>query len=145
MSQHNPFITPDDVKTLMFDWGSIKWLSEPKVTDTERFTAGVVVLEPGKGHERHNHPGVEEILYIISGEGEQMVEVPDGDGVKEERRKVTAGTLIHIPPDVFHETMNTGWEPLKLMAIYAPPGPEDVLRGIPGVQVFPAGETPKRG
>ena len=142
----SPFIDPNDVETLVFDWGSIKWLSEPKVTGTGRFTAGVVVLEPGKGHERHNHPGVEEILYVISGAGEQMVEVSDGNGeTQEERREVSAGTLIHIPPDVFHETMNTGWEPLKLMAIYAPPGPEDVLRGIPGVQVFPAGETPKRG
>ena len=142
----SPFIDPNDVETLVFDWGSIKWLSEPKVTDTQRFTAGVVVLEPGKGHERHNHPGVEEILYVISGTGEQMVEVSDGNGeTQEERREVSAGTLIHIPPDVFHETINTGWEPLKLMAIYAPPGPEDVLRSIPGVQVFPAGETPKRG
>ena len=142
----SPFIDPNDVETLVFDWGSIKWLSEPKVTDTQRFTAGVVVLEPGKGHERHNHPGVEEILYVISGTGEQMVEVSDGNGeTHEERREVSAGMLIHIPPDVFHETMNTGWEPLKLMAIYAPPGPEDVLRGVPGVQIFPAGETPKRG
>ena len=142
----SPFIDPNDVETLVFDWGSIKWLSEPKVTGTGRFTAGIVVLEPGKGRERHNHPGVEEILYVISGTGEQMVEVSDGNGeTREERREVSAGTLIHIPPDVFHETMNTGWEPLKLMAIYAPPGPEDVLRGIPGVQVFPAGETPKRG
>ena len=142
----SPFIDPNDVETLVFDWGSIKWLSEPKVTDTDRFTAGVVVLEPGKGHERHNHPGVEEILYVISGTGEQMVEVSDGGGeTREERRKISAGMLIHIPPDVFHETMNTGWEPLKLMAIYAPPGPEDVLRGVPGVQIFSAGETPKRG
>ena len=142
----SPFIHPNDVETLVFDWGSIKWLSEPKVTDTERFTAGVVVLEPGKGHERHNHPGVEEILYVISGTGEQMVEVSDANGeAREERREVGAGMLIHIPPDVFHETINTGWEPLKLMAIYAPPGPENVLRGIDGVQVFPAGETPERG
>ncbi len=142
----SPFIDPNNVETLVFDWGSIKWLSEPKVTKTDRFTAGVVILEPGKSHERHNHPGVEEILYVISGTGEQMVEVSDGNGeTQEERREVGAGTLIHIPPDVFHETINTGWEPLKLVAIYAPPGPEDVLRGVPGVQVFPAGETPKRG
>jgi len=72
-----PFVRPEEVETQVFPWGSIKWLSEPRVTGTERFTMGVVVLEPGKGHTRHNHPGVEEILYVVSGEGEQMVEVPD--------------------------------------------------------------------
>ena len=100
------FIEPGEVETLVFDWGSIKWLSEPKVTQTQRFSAGVVILEPGKGHERHNHPGVEEILYVVSGTGEQMVEVMGDDGeMKEERREVVAGMLIHIPPDVLEETV----------------------------------------
>ena len=145
MSDYPRFVEPNDVETLVFDWGSIKWLSEPKVTGTSRFTAGVVVLEPGQGHQRHNHPGVEEILYVVSGEGEQMVETLGEDGAPHEtRRKIGPGTLVYIPPDEFHETLNTGWEPLKLMAIYAPPGPEDVLRDLPGVQVFTAGDTPKR-
>ncbi len=135
------FIVPDDVETQVFDWGKIKWLSEPRVTDTDRFTAGVVILEPGKGHERHNHPGVEEILYVISGRGMQMVEVPDGQGgMREDRREVGPGVMIHIPPDVYHETINTSWEPLKLLAIYAPPGPEAILREMPGCRIIPPGE-----
>ena len=73
-------------------------------------------LQPGKAHMKHNHPGVEEILYVISGEGEQMV--------AGERRQVKTGSLIHIPPDIYHEMINTGWEPMKLIAVYAPPGPE---------------------
>lgn len=139
------FVEPDDVETQVFDWGTIKWLSEPRVTGTDRFTAGVVVLAPGKGHTRHNHPGVEEILYVVSGDGEQMVEVPDGrGGMRPERRPVRAGMLIHIPPDVYHETINTGWEPLKLIALYAPPGPEAILRETPGCTVVPPGRIPRR-
>jgi oxalate decarboxylase/phosphoglucose isomerase-like protein (cupin superfamily) len=137
------FVSPDDVETQVFDWGSIKWLSEPQVTGTSQFTAGVVILEPGKGHTRHNHPGVEEILYIISGEGVQMVEVPDGQGgMRPERRSVKAGMLVHIPADVYHETINTTWEPLKVMAIYAPPGPEALLRSMPECRIIPPGELP---
>ncbi len=136
------FIYPDDVETQVFDWGTIKWLSEPRVTKTERFSAGIVVLEPGKGHTRHNHPGVEEILYVISGEGEQMVE--DDNGVPM-RRKVGPGTLIHIPADVYHETINTGWKPMELLAIYCPPGPEALLRTMPGVRIVPPGQVPVRG
>lgn len=139
------FISPEDVETQVFDWGSIKWFSEPRVTEAEKFTAGVVILEPGKGHTRHNHPGTEEVLYIISGEGEQMVEVPDGQGgMRPERRKVSAGMLVHIPADVYHATTNVGWEPLRLMAIYAPPGPELILRDMSDCVVVPAGTLPKK-
>jgi len=102
-------------------------------------------LEPGKGHTRHNHPGVEEILYIVSGEGDQMVEVPDGQGgMRPDRRTVRAGTLVHIPADVYHETVNTGWEPMKVLVVYAPPGPEAILREMEGCTVLPAGQTPNR-
>ncbi|MBI4553562.1 MAG: cupin domain-containing protein [Candidatus Latescibacteria bacterium] len=134
------FVEPHDVETQVFDWGTIKWYSEPRVTHTDRFSMGVVILEPGKGHTRHNHPGVEEILYIISGQGVQMVEV---DG-KEERQTVSAGTMVHIPADVYHETVNTGWEPMKVVAIYCPPGPEAFLRTLPGCRIVPAGELPTK-
>ena len=33
---------------------------------------------PARAIRRHNHPGAEEIIFVISGEGEQMVERPDG-------------------------------------------------------------------
>ena len=71
------FVQPQDVETQVFDWGRLSWLSEPNVTAAERFSAGVVKLEPGKGHERHNHPYSEEILYVIRGTGLQTVELPE--------------------------------------------------------------------
>jgi oxalate decarboxylase/phosphoglucose isomerase-like protein (cupin superfamily) len=130
------FVKPDDVETQVFDWGTIKWLSEPRVTDTKRFSMGVVLLQPGKGHTRHNHPGCEEILYVVSGEGNQMI---DMDG--EKWQPIVAGDLVHIPPDIFHATINTGWEPLKLIAIYDPPGPEALLRLLPECRILPTKEN----
>src|SRR5262245_19318132 len=53
------FVAPDEVETMVFAWGTIKWLSETRVTGSG-IAAGVVILEPGKGHTRHNHPGSEE-------------------------------------------------------------------------------------
>jgi oxalate decarboxylase/phosphoglucose isomerase-like protein (cupin superfamily) len=120
----------DDVDSLVFDWGTVKILSEPQVTDAERFSFGMVVLEPGKGHERHNHPGSEEIIFVMSGEGEQMVD--DQPPVK-----VRPGASIYIPADIYHSTLNTGWEPLRLLVVYAPAGPERILRDIPGCKVIP--------
>lgn len=132
------FVKPNDVETQVFDWGTIKWMSEPRVTDAQTFTAGVVLLAPGKGHTRHNHPGVEEILYIVAGTGRQMVEDDAGKAMYQE---VSAGDMVHIPADVYHETINTGWEAMKLIAIYSPCGPEAFLRGIAN-QVLAPGQLP---
>jgi oxalate decarboxylase/phosphoglucose isomerase-like protein (cupin superfamily) len=126
----------DDVESLVFDWGTIKFFSEPEVTGAGRFSFGMVVLAPGKGHDSHNHPGVEEIIFVMSGEGEQMVDHQPAVPIR-------SGASIFIPPDVDHSTINTGWEPLRLLVIYAPPGSERGLRDIPGCQVLPAGEVPQ--
>ena len=80
-----------------------------------------VVLLPGQGHERHNHPDADEILYVLAGTGEQMVD----DGAP---FPVGAGQAVWIPKAAFHSTVNTGWEPLALLAIYAPAGAEQALK-----------------
>lgn len=128
------FVEPQAVETQVFPWGKLKWLSEPRVTRAERFSAGVVVLKPGKGHERHNHPGVEEILYVVSGEGVQKV--------GRQERKIGPGMLVYIPPGVYHSTVNTGWTEMIILAIYAPPGPEAELRSMPNVRLLPPGVLP---
>jgi oxalate decarboxylase/phosphoglucose isomerase-like protein (cupin superfamily) len=130
------FVESKQVETQVFDWGRIHWLSEPRVTGSQNITAGVVTLDPGKGHQRHNHPGVEEVLYVLEGEGIQMIDLG-----AEERRTVRAGTMIHIPADVYHETINTGQTPMKLLAVYSPPGPEALLRSLPGCRIEPPQEA----
>jgi oxalate decarboxylase/phosphoglucose isomerase-like protein (cupin superfamily) len=124
----------DDVESVVFDWGVVKILSEPAITGAGRFSFGMVVLAPGKGHERHNHPGAEEIIYVMSGEGEQMVD--DQPPIQ-----VRPGASIYIPADVYHSTLNTGWEPLRLLIVYSPAGPERLLREIPGCRVLPPGRV----
>jgi oxalate decarboxylase/phosphoglucose isomerase-like protein (cupin superfamily) len=123
--------TTADVDCVQFDWGKIHFLSEPAVTNAERFSFGLVELAEGKGHARHNHPGSEEIIYVVSGEGEQMVD--DQPAVK-----VGPGSSIYIPADVFHSTVNTGKEPMRLIVVYSPAGPERLLRELPGANVIPA-------
>lgn len=119
-----------DVETMVFDWGKIRLLSEPTLTGAERMTFGLVELEPGKGHERHNHPGTEEIIYVVSGEGEQMV---DDRGPAH----VTPGASIFVPNGAPHSTVNTGSETMRLLVVYAPTGAETALREAPGCQIVP--------
>jgi oxalate decarboxylase/phosphoglucose isomerase-like protein (cupin superfamily) len=120
--------TTQDVDCLEFAWGKIHFLSEPAVTGAKRFSFGIVELAQGEGHARHNHPGSEEIIYVVSGEGEQMVD--DHPPVK-----VGPGASVYIPADVYHSTVNTGTETLKLIVVYSPAGPERLLREIPGCKV----------
>ena len=127
------YVKEANVEAQVFDWGRLWWLSEPRVTAAEKFSAGIVQLEPGKGHTRHNHPGCEEILYVLSGSGRQVVEVAG-----ESRQQVIGpGVLVHIPPDCYHSTVNLGTEPMRILAIYAPPGPEAQLRRMEGVSIAP--------
>jgi oxalate decarboxylase/phosphoglucose isomerase-like protein (cupin superfamily) len=128
-------IDPNSLPTATFEWGAIKWLVTPDSIEGSQITFGQVVLLPGKGHDRHNHPTSEEILYVLSGEGLQML----NDG---EPFPIKAGDTIYVPTAVFHSTINTGWIPLCLLALYNPGGPEKVLEGLPDYRQLPAGEYP---
>jgi oxalate decarboxylase/phosphoglucose isomerase-like protein (cupin superfamily) len=127
-----PLIDRTAIPTHSFEWGAIKWLVTPTTTPGARLTFGEVLVMPGKGHSRHNHPDAEEILYILSGEGEQMV----GDG---EPFTVRAGDVMYIPAGVFHATLNTGWEPMRLIALYNPGGSELGLMELEDFREDPAG------
>ena len=134
------FVRPEDVPTSTFGWGQIKFLCDPGLCTAENLTIGHVKLSPGQGHLRHNHPGSEEILFILSGEGEQMVEDDrEENGGKPEFFNVKPGDLIHIPTSVYHQTINTGSSTMELLAVYSPCGPEDVIRALPDHVEKPAG------
>jgi oxalate decarboxylase/phosphoglucose isomerase-like protein (cupin superfamily) len=128
-------VDPNAIPTQTFDWGAIKWFVTPELTEGAGITFGEVVLQPGRGHDRHNHPESEEILYVLSGEGEQMLD--DGEPFE-----VKPGDTIYVPTGVFHSTRNTGWEPMRLLALYNPGGPEKVLEGLPDFQQVTAGSVP---
>ena len=128
-------VDPNAIPTQTFDWGAIKWFVTPELTEGAGITFGEVVLQPGRGHDRHNHPESEEILYVLSGEGEQMLD--DGEPFE-----VKPGDTIYVPTGVFHSTRNTGWEPMRLLALYNPGGPEKVLEGLPDFQQVVAGSVP---
>jgi oxalate decarboxylase/phosphoglucose isomerase-like protein (cupin superfamily) len=128
-------VDPGSVPTQTFEWGQIKWFLTPDATEGTSLTFGEVVLMPGRGHDRHNHPESEEILYVLSGRGEQMVD-------DTAPFPIDPGDTIHIPVGVFHSTTNTSWEPLRLLALYNPGGAEKALKELPDFRELPAGEQP---
>ena len=133
----NNFVYPRDVSAFGFDWGKLTLTVAPEVNGAKRFSGGVVDLPPGQGHSRHNHPGAEEIIFVISGEGEQMVETPEGVPVVQ---KVGPGCTVFVPEDRFHSTLNTGTQAMQLFVVYSPAGPELGLRDLPDFRLIPKAE-----
>jgi oxalate decarboxylase/phosphoglucose isomerase-like protein (cupin superfamily) len=128
-------VDPAALPTMSFEWGTIKPLVARANTPEAGVSVVQVVLLPGRGHERHNHPDADEVLYVLSGTGEQMVD--DGEPFA-----VHAGQTIWVPREAFHSTTNTGWEPLTLLAVYAPAGAEEALTTLPDFREVPAGVAP---
>jgi oxalate decarboxylase/phosphoglucose isomerase-like protein (cupin superfamily) len=133
MSEERNFVYSRDVEAFGFDWGRLALTVAPETNGAKRFSGGIVDLPSGKGHTRHNHPGAEEIIFVISGNGEQMVEDPNGNPVVQ---KVGPGCTIFVPDSRFHSTLNTGGGPMQLFVVYSPAGPELVLRDLPDFKLL---------
>ncbi len=134
MNKERYFIEADDVETICFDWGTVAITVSPKASGAQAFSAGIVALEPGGGHARHNHPGAEEIIHVISGRGRQMVEDENGVAIS---RDVGPGCSVYVPESRFHSTLNTGAETMTVYVVYSPVGPEQILRTLPGARINP--------
>lgn len=83
---------------------------------TEDFLSDVTwfndnLVQPGVAIEPHQHVDVEEVYYILEGKGE--VEIG------EERRPVSQGDAIYLPPRKTHTLKNTGTYPLRFICIGA--------------------------
>jgi len=130
----NYFVHPDQVSAFGFDWGQLALTVGPEVNGAKTFSGGVVDLPAGQGHSRHNHPGAEEIIFVISGNGEQMVEDEAGNPIV---RNVGPGTTVFIPESRFHSTLNSGSGPMQLFVVYSPAGPELALRELPDFRLLP--------
>ncbi len=125
--------TKKDVDKLEFDWGIIHMLAYEGATGGKTFSFGVVELQPGKGHIRHNHPTADEVIYVVSGEADQMLD-------DEEPIRIQAGDCIWIPRGIYHSTINRSTEPIQLIVVYSPAGAEQALWEDPNVKITPPTE-----
>ena len=134
-------VAPHEVDTIMAEWVTAKVLSTPGLTGVKNMSAVSLFFEPGQGHARHNHLESEQFIFVISGNGTQMVEMEPGRPLTQD---ISAGSLVCIPRGAYHETFNTGWEPMRLLAVSSPCGPETCMRDSTEFRAIPAGEVPVR-
>ncbi len=80
----------------------------------KNFCLGHVTLEPRGGQVPWHNQDQEEIYFVLEGTGEMCL----GD----ERRTMSAGQVVYIPPNVFHQLTNIGETPLRMIYCYGPAG-----------------------
>jgi len=78
------------------------------------FCMGYVTLEAGGGQVPWHDHDQEEVYFIVRGEAEACL--------GEERRVVTTGQALYVPPRTFHQLTNLGDEPMVMLYAYAPAG-----------------------
>lgn len=74
---------------------------------TQRLTMGVTTIYPTGSTTGHSHDDMEEVYFVVSGEGIMIV----GD----DEYPIKPGDALYVPPCEFHTTIQTGNEPLKVV------------------------------
>jgi oxalate decarboxylase/phosphoglucose isomerase-like protein (cupin superfamily) len=139
MASRKVAVKPDEVETLACGWVTAKILCDQRSTASSSMSAVTIFFDPGKGHARHNHPEADQIIYVLAGQGEMMIEFEEG---RPSKQSITPGDLVFIPRGAYHSTFNTGWEPIRILAVYSPAGPETYMRESPEFKVVSPTRAP---
>lgn len=130
-------IDPETVETFVCDWVTLKVLATPENGSSEAMSAVSLFFLPGQGHARHNHAHSEQLIFMVAGKAEMMIEYEPG---KPKTRTISAGELVVIPRGAYHSTFNIGWEPVRILAVYSPAGPETGMRESGEFRILPPGD-----
>ena len=85
--------------TQYFDWGHIEWIYEPDpVSSKNNMSIGITTILPNTKQNKHIHYGDEQFIYVLSGEGIQLI----GSKISEMKPK----QIYHMEAGTIHETTN---------------------------------------
>lgn len=83
------------------------YLIDKNNSPSQRLTLGRTTIYPTGSTTGHSHDDMEEVYYVVSGEGVMVV----GD----DEYPIKAGDALYVPPCEFHTTYQTGNEPLTVV------------------------------
>ncbi len=73
----------------------------------------VMTVPPGEEIGEETHPGIDQMLLFVDGEGTAVIEGQPSP--------VQPGQLVFVPGGTLHNFVNDGDRPLRLITTYAPP------------------------
>jgi len=83
------------------------YLIDAKNSPSRRLTIGHTTVYPTGSTTGHSHDNMEEVYYVVSGEGTMVV----GD----DEYPIVQGDALYVPPGEFHTTIQKGNLPLVLV------------------------------
>ncbi len=92
----------------------ISMMMDGETAGTEYLTENITRIEPGLTlRPPHSHKNIEEIIYVIEGEGEAWIEG--------ETCKIKKGDSLLWPANSIHTVRNTGDSTLVLLCVFSTP------------------------
>lgn len=85
----------------------------PEMLGCRKMCGGVADFPPESHAPAHSHDEAEEVIYVLSGEGEIFM-----DGNPEPLRP---GQFVYIPPKTEHSIKNDSKEVMKVLYMFSPP------------------------
>ena len=106
------FVAATETEVEEFPGQVNRWYFKDGLGDAENLALVRGCLAQGGGHPFHNHPEMDEIIYVLSGEMRQWLET--------ESRILRAGDSLYIPRGVIHGCKNEQATPCEFLAILTP-------------------------
>jgi quercetin dioxygenase-like cupin family protein len=110
--QTRRFVLRREAPIDVLPWGPHYWACKPGLTETQHLLVVQVDMPPGTAHAFHKHPGREEVLWVIEGNGEQWVD--------KQKMLLGPGDSAFIPPDTVHGLYNDSDRVVRFLAILSP-------------------------
>jgi quercetin dioxygenase-like cupin family protein len=108
-----PIIPEDSIAALDLPGRQLRWLMTKETVGAEHCSMCMIKVAPGETvRPAHSHPNGEEVIYIVQGAGNVMIE-----GVVE---PVQAGSAVLFPQGKVHMLRNTGVTEMKVVCFFAP-------------------------
>ena len=96
------------------EWGRSKKLINPESAGSKYLRVSITEYAPGTQHTLHRHPGQEEVIFVLEGEG--ISRTREGD------LPLRAGSVAFVPADTDHATINLSKDkPMKAIIFKSPP------------------------
>jgi quercetin dioxygenase-like cupin family protein len=94
-----------------FPWGRIVWLASGAQGNADALTLGHVTIRQGAQNDSHRHPNCEEILHLLQGRLEHVLE----DSVF----PMEPGDTLTIPQGQWHYARSVGDEDAVMLVCYS--------------------------
>ncbi len=99
--QKATIIRADDCDTVEEDWGRLTWYANASIGNSGDMTVGKCIIKPGFENPLHSHPNCSEVLAVLQGRIEHVIE--GGKSVE-----LNEGDVITLPTNLPHQARNIG-------------------------------------